>query len=58
MQGSRIRTRKQIAIDLLTEAGYTWETAPTIEGEGEELRSSRPAPDSSDWTASRLVSSS
>ncbi len=22
--------RKQIAIDLLTEAGYTWETAPTI----------------------------
>jgi peptide/nickel transport system substrate-binding protein len=28
--------RKQIAIDLLTDAGYTWETAPTIEGEGEE----------------------
>ena len=27
--------RKQIAIDLLTDAGYTWETAPTIEGEGE-----------------------
>ncbi len=25
--------RKQIAIDLLTEAGYTWETAPTIEDE-------------------------
>jgi peptide/nickel transport system substrate-binding protein len=23
--------RQQIAIDLLTEAGYTWETAPTIE---------------------------
>ncbi|HVM24774.1 MAG TPA: ABC transporter substrate-binding protein [Candidatus Limnocylindrales bacterium] len=23
--------RRQIAIDLLTEAGYTWETAPTIE---------------------------
>jgi ABC-type transport system substrate-binding protein len=29
-------TRRQTAIDLLTEAGYTWETAPTIEGEGEE----------------------
>jgi ABC-type transport system substrate-binding protein len=28
--------RRQIAIDLLTEAGYTWETAPAIEGEGEE----------------------
>ncbi len=28
--------RKRIAIDLLTEAGYTWETAPTVEGEGEE----------------------
>ena len=28
--------RKQIAIDLLTAADYTWETAPTIEGEGEE----------------------
>ena len=27
--------RKQIAMDLLTDAGYTWETAPTIEGEGE-----------------------
>lgn len=28
--------RRQIAIDLLTEAGFTWETAPAIEGEGEE----------------------
>ena len=28
--------RRQTAIDLLTEAGYTWETAPAIEGEGEE----------------------
>jgi ABC-type transport system substrate-binding protein len=27
--------RRQTAIDLLTEAGYTWETAPAIEGEGE-----------------------
>jgi peptide/nickel transport system substrate-binding protein len=29
-------TRRQTAIDLLKEAGYTWETEPTIEGEGEE----------------------
>jgi ABC-type transport system substrate-binding protein len=29
-------TRRQTAIDLLTAADYTWETAPTIEGEGEE----------------------
>jgi peptide/nickel transport system substrate-binding protein len=29
-------TRRQTAIDLLTEAGYTWETAPAFEGEGEE----------------------
>jgi ABC-type transport system substrate-binding protein len=29
-------TRRQTAIDLLTEAGYSWETEPTIEGEGEE----------------------
>lgn len=27
-------TRRQTAIDLLTEAGYTWETAPTIDAEG------------------------
>jgi ABC-type transport system substrate-binding protein len=26
-------TRQQTAIDILTEAGYTWETAPTIEDE-------------------------
>jgi peptide/nickel transport system substrate-binding protein len=26
--------RRQIAIDLLTEAGYTWETAPAIDEEG------------------------
>ncbi|HSI99776.1 MAG TPA: ABC transporter substrate-binding protein [Patescibacteria group bacterium] len=26
--------RRQIAIDLLTEAGYTWETAPAIDAEG------------------------
>jgi peptide/nickel transport system substrate-binding protein len=29
-------TRKATAIQLLTDAGYTWETAPTLEGEGEE----------------------
>ena len=26
--------RRQIAIDLLTDAGYTWETAPAIDAEG------------------------
>jgi peptide/nickel transport system substrate-binding protein len=26
--------RKQIAIDLLTDAGYTWETAPTVADDG------------------------
>lgn len=26
--------RRQIAIDLLTEAGYTWDVAPAIDGEG------------------------
>ena len=49
--------RKQIAIDLLTDAGYTWETAPTIEGEGEEARLHRGVRASSAWTASRSDSS-
>ena len=46
--------RKQIAIDLLTEAGYTWETAPAIA----EAGPSPPAPGSSALTASRSDSSS